>query len=160
MLLLRTIPGGMPAHRTGVPVSSSNGRGGQKSRFSGVHWGGVVVRTATLRLRLRLGLRLRYRGSGRSGGPPSASRRGNSRPGEGMDEIPEGGRRPAIVAVVVVLGRLEGRPGGIGLPVSHRRGEVLAGWKIEDGEEGMEERRNEERKKFMSRSRSSHDAGQ
>ena len=36
-----------------------------------------------------------------------------------MDEIPKGGRRPAIV--VVVPGRLEGRPGGIGLPVSHRR---------------------------------------
>lgn len=41
-----------------------------------------------------------------------------------MDEIPEGGRRPEIVVIIivvaVVLGRLEGRPGGIRLPVSHR----------------------------------------
>lgn len=130
MLLLGIVPSGMPAHRTGVPVSSSTSRG-QESRSSGVHWRGVAVRTATLRLRLRLGLGLRYRGSGRSGGPPSASRRGNSRPGEGMDEIPEGGRRPAIV--VVVLGRLEGRPGGIGLPVSHRRVE----WYSQDGQSKM-----------------------
>lgn len=170
----------MPTHRTRVPASSSNSRS-QESRLNGLHWGGVVVRTATLRLGLRLGLELgllglRHRGSGGSDGPPSGGRggrgtvsralgfgdaRGVSRPGKGMNEIPEGGRRPeivVIVVVVVVLGRLEGRPGGIGLPVSHRSvdlsSSVGSGSRVEYiTDKKVRKEGEKERKEFKTRTR-------